>query len=44
AGSVPIGRLGTPEEVASLCACLASDDAAYGTGADSAVNGGLHMF
>ena len=44
AGSVPIRRLGKPEEVASLCAWLASDDAAYVTGADYAVNGGLHMF
>jgi len=44
AGSVPIRRLGKPEEVASLCASLASDDAAYVTGADYAVNGGLHMF
>jgi len=44
AGSVPIRRLGKPDEVASLCAWLASDDAAYVTGADYAVNGGLHMF
>ncbi len=43
AASVPVRRLGRPEEVASLCAWLASDAAAYVTGADHAVNGGLHM-
>ncbi|MBX9401479.1 acetoacetyl-CoA reductase [Lysobacter sp. BMK333-48F3] len=43
AASVPVRRLGKPEEVASLCAWLASDDAAFVTGADYAVNGGLHM-
>lgn len=43
ATSVPLRRLGRPEEVASLCAWLASDDAAYVTGADYPVNGGLHM-
>ncbi|WP_226469360.1 acetoacetyl-CoA reductase [Luteimonas panaciterrae] len=43
ATSVPVRRLGKPEEVASLCAWMASDDAAYVTGADYAVNGGLHM-
>mgnify|MGYP001079246074 CR=1 FL=1 len=43
ATSVPVRRLGKPEEVASLCAWMVSDDAAYVTGADYAVNGGLHM-
>ena len=43
AASVPVRRLGRPEEVASLCAWLASDDAAFVTGADYAVNGGLQM-
>lgn len=43
ASSVPMRRLGRPEEVASLSAWLASDDAAFVTGADFAVNGGLHM-
>lgn len=43
AASVPVRRLGKPEEVASLCAWLASDDAAFVTGADYAVNGGLQM-
>ncbi|ALN89568.1 MULTISPECIES: acetoacetyl-CoA reductase [Lysobacter] len=43
AASVPVRRLGKPEEIASLCAWLASDDAAFVTGADYAVNGGLQM-
>ncbi len=41
---VPQGRLGTPEEIAAAVAYLASDDARYMTGANMAVNGGLHMF
>ena len=43
ASSVPVRRLGQPAEVAGLCAWLVSDEAAYVTGADYAVNGGLHM-
>ena len=40
---IPLGRLGEPEEVASLVAYLASDAAAFITGADIAINGGQHM-
>ena len=40
---IPIGRLGKPEEVAGLCAYLASDEAAFVTGANIAINGGQHM-
>jgi len=40
---IPIGRLGTPEEVAEICAFLASDMASFITGATIAVNGGQHM-
>jgi acetoacetyl-CoA reductase len=40
---IPVGRLGRPEEVAALVAFLCSDDAAFITGADLAVNGGMHM-
>jgi acetoacetyl-CoA reductase len=40
---IPVGRLGRPEEVASLIAYLCSDDGAFVTGADFAVNGGMHM-
>ena len=42
--TIPVGRLGTPEEIASMVAWLASDDAAFATGADFSLNGGLHMF
>jgi acetoacetyl-CoA reductase len=40
---IPVGRLGTPEEVAEICAFLASDMASFITGATIAVNGGQHM-
>jgi NAD(P)-dependent dehydrogenase (short-subunit alcohol dehydrogenase family) len=39
--SHPLGRIGTPEEVAELAAFLASDRAAFCTGADYKVDGGL---
>ena len=39
-GNIPLGRLGLPEEVASVCAFLASDDAGYVTGQTIHVNGG----
>jgi 3-oxoacyl-[acyl-carrier protein] reductase len=41
--SLPVGRLGTGEEVAALVAFLASDDAGFITGATFDVNGGLLM-
>jgi len=37
----PLGRLGRPEEVAALCHFLASDEAAYITGQNIAIDGGL---
>ena len=40
---IPMGRLGKPEEVAGLVAFLCSEDAAYLTGANLAINGGQHM-
>ena len=41
---IPMGRLGKPEEVAGLVAYLTSDEAAFLTGANIAINGGQHMF
>ncbi len=41
--TIPVGRLGTPEEIASIVAWLASDESAFATGADFSLNGGLHM-
>ncbi|MFN8750560.1 MAG: acetoacetyl-CoA reductase [Betaproteobacteria bacterium] len=40
---IPLGRLGKPEEVAGLIIYLASDEAAFVTGANIAINGGQHM-
>ena len=40
---IPVGRLGKPEEIAALVGYLASDDAAFITGANLAANGGQHM-
>ncbi|MBV6422380.1 MAG: Acetoacetyl-CoA reductase [Steroidobacteraceae bacterium] len=41
--SIPIKRLGEPDEVASIVAWLASEQAGFSTGADFSLNGGLHM-
>ncbi len=41
---IPLGRLGSPEDVAAAALFLASDGAAYMTGATLDVNGGLVMF
>ncbi|WP_313303668.1 acetoacetyl-CoA reductase [Stutzerimonas balearica] len=40
---IPVGRLGYPEEIASIVAWLASEESAYATGADFSVNGGMNM-
>jgi acetoacetyl-CoA reductase len=40
---IPLGRLGKPEEVAGLIIYLCSDEAAFVTGANIAINGGQHM-
>ncbi len=42
-GGIPVGRLGKPEEIAATVTFLASDQAAFITGADFAQNGGQHM-
>ena len=41
--TIPVKRLGKPEEVGSLVTWLASDDGAFVTGAELSINGGLHM-
>ncbi|HZF20728.1 MAG TPA: 3-oxoacyl-ACP reductase FabG [Burkholderiales bacterium] len=40
---IPLGRLGSPEDVAAAVAFLASPQAAYITGATLHVNGGMYM-
>ncbi len=41
--TIPIGRLGKAEEIASMCVYLASDDAAFITGATMTVNGAQYI-
>jgi acetoacetyl-CoA reductase len=41
--SMPVHRLGEAMEIASIVSWLASDEAAFATGADFSLNGGLHM-
>ncbi|XP_074990682.1 (3R)-3-hydroxyacyl-CoA dehydrogenase isoform X4 [Calonectris borealis] len=43
AGMVPLGRLGDPQDVADVCAFLASGESSYITGASVEVTGGLFI-
>jgi NAD(P)-dependent dehydrogenase (short-subunit alcohol dehydrogenase family) len=43
AAQIPLGRLGSVDEVAAAACYLASDEAAYITGHVLAVNGGMYM-
>ena len=42
-GQIPLGRLGTPDEIAALVTFICSDAAAYITGETVHINGGMHM-
>jgi NAD(P)-dependent dehydrogenase (short-subunit alcohol dehydrogenase family) len=44
AGTVPMGRLGRPEEVANAVFFLASGQSSFTTGATVYVDGGLNQF
>ncbi len=41
--TIPVKRLGEPDEIASIIAWIASDESGFATGADFSLNGGLHM-
>lgn len=41
--TIPVKRLGTPEEIGSIVAWLAGEDSGFTTGANFSCNGGLHM-
>lgn len=41
---IPMSRLGKPDEIAGLVAYLASEEAAFVTGANISINGGQHMY
>jgi acetoacetyl-CoA reductase len=41
--TIPVKRLGTPDEIAAIVAWLAGPDSGFTTGAELAINGGLHM-
>jgi NAD(P)-dependent dehydrogenase (short-subunit alcohol dehydrogenase family) len=40
---VPLGRAGTPDDIAGACAFLCSDDGSYITGQVIGVNGGMYI-
>ncbi len=42
--TIPVGRLGTPQDIARTVEFLVSDDASFITGATFDINGGQHMF
>jgi acetoacetyl-CoA reductase len=41
--SIPVKRLGTPDEIGSMVTWIASEEGGFATGADFSLNGGLHM-
>jgi len=41
--TIPVKRLGKPEEIGSIVAWLSTEDSGFTTGADFSCNGGLHM-
>ncbi|AOJ68757.1 MULTISPECIES: 3-ketoacyl-ACP reductase [Burkholderia] len=41
--TIPVRRLGSPDEIGSIVAWLASEESGFATGADFSLNGGLHM-
>lgn len=44
ASNIPVGRLGTPDEIGRVVSFLADEESGYITGADFSINGGQHMY
>lgn len=42
--TIPVGRLGQPEDIARSVLFLVSDDASFITGSTLSINGGQHMY
>jgi acetoacetyl-CoA reductase len=42
--TIPVGRLGQPEDIARSVLFLVSDDAGFVTGSTLSINGGQHMY
>ncbi len=42
--TIPVGRLGTPEDIARTVIFLVSEDASFVTGSTLSINGGQHMY
>ncbi|HEX9235424.1 MAG TPA: SDR family oxidoreductase, partial [Actinomycetota bacterium] len=42
--AVPLGRMGTPEDIAGLCLFLASDDSGYVSGGEFLIDGGASAY
>jgi acetoacetyl-CoA reductase len=41
--TIPVKRLGTPDEIGSIVSWISSEDGGFATGADFSLNGGLHL-
>jgi acetoacetyl-CoA reductase len=41
--TIPVKRLGTPDEIGSIVVWISSEEGGYATGSDFSLNGGLHM-
>ena len=42
-GTIPVKRLGTPDEIGSIVRWISSEEGGFATGADFSLTGGLHM-
>ena len=42
--TIPVGRLGQPEDIARSVLFLVSDEAGFVTGSTLSINGGQHMY